>query len=303
MTEPLAPPEPQSGISLGDLYYAYMADPTRNWSPTTRMAYQTTMRVVLAVLGRETPARAVTRAMCRDMIEVLRWQPRNASKLFPNCTPMEIAKRAKTEGRTDLINAANINTYLNKLCAAFNWAVKEEMIDRNPCTGLRVPDYVARRDKRLPFSTAQLKAIFSAPLYTGCRDDRHGYAVPGPERPKNARFWIPLVSMFAGLRLNEACQLDVADVRRIEDIDCFVITERSDEEDNDKRLKTTASERVVPVHATLIDLGFLDFVEVRRRAGEIKLFAEVEMGATGYRSTTFSSWFRRFATRAGDLPP
>ena len=299
MTEPLAPPEPQSGISLGDLYYAYMADPTRNWSPTTRMAYQTTMRVVLAVLGRETPARAVTRAMCRDMIEVLRWQPRNASKLFPNCTPMEIAKRAKTEGRTDLINAANINTYLNKLCAAFNWAVKEEMIDRNPCKGLRVPDYVARRDKRLPFSTAQLKAIFSAPLYTGCRDDRHGYAVPGPERPKNARFWIPLVSMFAGLRLNEACQLDVADVRRIEDIDCFVITERSDEEDNDKRLKTTASERVVPVHATLIDLGFLDFVEVRRRAGEIKLFAEVEMGATGYRSTTFSSWFRRFATRAG----
>ena len=100
MTEPLAPPEPQSGISLGDLYYAYMADPTRNWSPTTRMAYQTTMRVVLAVLGRETPARAVTRAMCRDMIEVLRWQPRNASKLFPNCTPMEIAKRAKTEGRS-----------------------------------------------------------------------------------------------------------------------------------------------------------------------------------------------------------
>ena len=276
-----------------------MSDPTRNWSPTTRMAYQTTMRIVLAILGRDTPARAVTRAMCREMIEVLRWQPRNASKLFPNSTPMDIADRAKAEGRTDLINAANINTYLNKLGAAFNWAVKEEVIDRNPCAGLRVPDLVARRDKRLPFSPAQLTAIFSAPLYTGCRDDGHGYAVPGPHRPKNARFWIPLVSMFGGLRLNEACQLDVADIRSIEDIDCFVVTERSDEEDNDKRLKTSASERVVPIHATLIDLGFLDFVEERRRAGEIKLFVEVGMGATGYRSTTFSAWFRRFAMKAG----
>jgi integrase len=299
LTTSVLPTEPESGMSLGALYDAYMSDPTRDWSPTTRMAYGTTMRVVLAILGRDTPARAVTRAMCREMIEVLRWQPRNASKLFPNRSPMEIAARAKEEGRTDLINAANINTYLNKLGAAFNWAVKEEVIDRNPCSGLRVPDSVSRRDKRLPFSTSQLIALFSAPLYVGCRDDGHGYAVPGHERPKGARFWIPLVSMFGGLRLNEACQLDVADVRRIEDIDCFVVTERSDEEDNDKRLKTSASERVVPVHKTLIDLGFLTFVNERRLAGETKLFSEVGMGATGYRSTTFSAWFRRFATRAG----
>ena len=303
ITDPSAPAEPQSAISLGDLYDAYMADPTRNWSPTTRMAYGTTMRVVLAILGRETPARAVTRAMCRDMIEVLRWQPRNASKLFPKHTPMEIAARAKAEGRSDLINAANINTYLNKLGAAFSWAVKEEIIDRNPCAGLRVPDLVARRDKRLPFSTAQLRAIFSAPLYTGCRNDGHGYATRGPERPRNARFWIPLVSMYGGLRLNEACQLDVADIRRIDDIDCFAVTERSDDEMTDKRLKTTASERIVPIHAFLLDLGFMDFVRLRKAGGETKLFAEVGMGATGYRSTTFSSWFRRFATKAGANAP
>ncbi|MFB2351592.1 hypothetical protein, partial [Priestia megaterium] len=80
------------------------------------------------------------------------------------------------EGRTDLINAANINAYLNKLGGMFNWAVKEEMLDRNPAQGLRVPDPTARRDKRLPFSTTQLHAIFSAPLYVGCRDGEQGYA-------------------------------------------------------------------------------------------------------------------------------
>ncbi|EKY29642.1 hypothetical protein HMPREF0185_01117, partial [Brevundimonas diminuta 470-4] len=111
----VAEPEGSNGITLGDLYDAYMDDPTRDWSPTTRMAYQTTKRLVVAILGADTPVRSITRSQCREMIEVLRWQPRNASKLFPKLSPVEIAARAKAEGRTDLINAANINTYLNKL--------------------------------------------------------------------------------------------------------------------------------------------------------------------------------------------
>jgi len=299
----LVEPEEPKGITLGDLYDAYMDDPTRDWSPTTRMAYQTTKRLVVAVLGTNTPVRSITRSQCREMIEVLRWQPRNASKLFPGLSPVEIAERAKAEGRTDLINAANINTYLNKLGGVLNWAVKEELLERNPAQGLRVPDPVARRDKRLPFSTGQLQTIFSAPLYSGCRDDGHGYAEPGPERPRNARFWIPLLSMFGGLRLNEACQLDVSDIRRIDSVDCFAITERSESEQTDKRLKTASSERIVPIHAMLIDLGFMDFVCQRKRAGETKLFAEVGMGATGYRSTTFSAWFRRFVAKAGADSP
>ena len=289
--------------TLGDLYDAYMNDPTRDWSPTTRMAYQTTKRIVLSILGTDTPVRSITRPQCRDMIEVLRWQPRNASKLFPKLGPVDIAKRAKAEQRTDLINAANINTYLNKLGGVLNWAVKEEMLDRNPARGLRVPDPTARRDKRKPFSAAQLQAIFYAPLYAGCQDDGHGYARPGPNRPRNARFWIPLVGLFCGLRLNEICQLDVADIRVVDEIACFAITASAETGDSDKRLKTSSSERLIPVHPKILALGFLGFVARRRRDGEVKLFAEVGMGATGYRSTTFSQWFRRFTTKAGAKAP
>lgn len=75
-----------------------MSDPTRDWSPTTRMAYQTTRRIILANLGEDTPIQTITRTQCREMIEIMRWQPRNASKLFPKLNPMEIAERAKTEG-------------------------------------------------------------------------------------------------------------------------------------------------------------------------------------------------------------
>ncbi len=292
-----------SSTTLGELYDAYTNDPTRDWSPNTRIAYQTTRRLVLAILGDDTPVRSITRTQCRGMIEVLRWQPRNASKVFPKLGPIEIAERAKAEQRTDLINAANINTYLNKLGGVLNWAVKEEMLDRNPAQGLRVPDPTQRRDKRKPFSTGQLQAIFSAPLYVGCQDDGHGYAKPGPNRPKNARFWIPLIGLFGGLRLNEACQLDVADIRVVDDITCFAITASAETEESDKRLKTASSERLIPVHPELLALEFTAFVARRRKERQTKLFGEVDVGANGYRSTTFSPWFTRFTEKAGARAP
>ncbi len=92
--------EASTGITLGDLYDAYMDDPTRDWSPTTRMAYQKSKRRVVAILGADTPARSIVRRF-RDMIEVLRRPPRNASKLLPKLSPVEKAKaRAAQTGST-----------------------------------------------------------------------------------------------------------------------------------------------------------------------------------------------------------
>jgi len=291
------------GLTLAEVYDAYMSDPTRDWSPRTRLAYQTTRTLALAIFGAKTPIRSITRGHCRDFIQVLRWLPRNSSKLYPKRTPREVAAIAEAEGRTDLISPANLNAYLNKLSGVFAWAMKEQLIDRNPAMGLKVPDPTLRREKRLPYSITQLRAIFAAPLYVGCQDDGHGYAKPGQNRPRNARFWIPLVGLFCGLRLNEICQLDAADIRVVDGITCFAITASAETGESDKRLKTASSERLVPVHPELLALGFMAFVTRRRQLGEFKLFAEVGMGATGYRSTTFSPWFTRFTEKAGARAP
>jgi integrase len=297
--ETAGPVAPDPGMTLRQLYDAYMTDPTTDWSPRTRLAYETTRKLVLGILGADTPIRSITRAQCREMIETLRWQPRHARKLYPGLGPVEIAAKAREQGRADLMSASNLNTYLNKLGGVFNFAMREELMDRNPARGLRVPDPTLRRDKRLPFSTAQLQAIFTAPLFTGCRDDGHGYAFPGDKRPRNARFWLPLIALYCGLRQNEACQLDVSDVRLVDDVHCFVVSASSQVDTTDKRLKTASSARTVPVHPDLVALNFIPFVAQRRHAGEAKLFPEVGMGATGYRSTTFSAWFTRFTRKAG----
>jgi hypothetical protein len=106
------------GATLRELYEAYMADPTRDWSARTRLAYGTTRRLVLAILGEGTLCRSITRAQCRDMIEVLRCLPRNASKLYPGLSPEQIVAKAKSEARTDLISPSNLNTYSSR-----NWCL------------------------------------------------------------------------------------------------------------------------------------------------------------------------------------
>lgn len=222
---------------------------------------------------------------------------------FPSLTPREASELARREQLGDLVSTANINAYLNKFCAVLNWAVREELIPRNPAVGLQIVDPVARRDKRRPFSDAQLRRIFSAPLFFDCRDGRHRMDNAPSSKPVVSRVWVPLIALYGGMRLNEICQLDISDIRAIDGVHCFVISEASEVGSTDKRLKTASSERIVPVHQDLIAFGLLELVGRRRRRGERKLFGDLPMGQTGYRSSPFSQWFRRFLKEVGGEAP
>jgi integrase len=288
-----------SRLTFGDTYERYLTDPTQAWSSRTREAYETSRRLAVSVIGKDVPICAMSRAHVRDYLDVLRFLPRNAVKRFPKLTPRQAANRARERGDGDLISAANANACIGNLSTFLNWAVNEELLARNPIKGLRLPDDTAKKDKRSPFSPAQLRMIFDAPLYRGCANGERGYAKPGLERPRNARFWVPLIGLHTGMRLNEICQLDVADVQVIDGIRCFVVTERSMTGTVDKNLKTGASDRLVPIHPNLIDSGWLHYVEQQRREKKTKLFEEIDPGAKGIRAVAFSKWFTQFLRNCG----
>ena len=170
------PPTPESPtpLTLAEAYRRYIDDPTRAWSSSTREAYETIRKLAIAVLGASTPVVAVSRAHCRDLLDVLRFLPANASKRFPKLTPRAAAELARTRGDIRTISAANANSLMSNMSSFLNWCVAEEVIGRNPARGLRLPDPVSKRDKRSPFSKNQLHAIFNAPLYVGCVDGDRG---------------------------------------------------------------------------------------------------------------------------------
>lgn len=66
-------------------------------------------------------------------------------------------------------------------------------------------------EERKPFSEADIKKIFKGKIYLP-------EATPGP-----ARYWIPLLGLFTGARLNELCQLHVGDVIKEDGIWCLDI--------------------------------------------------------------------------------
>jgi len=280
--------------TLGDVYRRYMDDPTNAWTETTRQAYQTTHALVVSVLGADLSISDVSRVGVRQLIEVLRFLPKNAVKIFPQLSPQQASDLGRADAKIEKISTANANSYLGNFSTFMNWCVREELIGRNPARGLRLPDEVAKRDKRHPFSTEQLKLIFNAPLFVGCEDGDRGYAKAGSIRPRNARYWVPLIGLHTGMRLNEICQLDTTDVRVVDGVACICVTTSSLVGSADKKLKTSGSERFIPLHQTLLELGLIEYAVGQRRAGNAKLFNDIDAGARGVRAVAFSKWFTQF---------
>jgi integrase len=89
------------------------------------------------------------------------------------------------------------------------------------------------------------------------------------------RYWIPLIGLYTGCRLNEICQLYVKDICNDDGIHYFNITKENHRLINgkiDKKLKSFASERKIPIHKKLIDLGIFDYIEEVRKHNEERLF-------------------------------
>ena len=83
----------------------------------------------------------------------------------------------------------------------------------------------------------------------------------------SAAFWLPLLALFTGARQGELAALKTKNVQSHSP--GLTLLHFVREPVVGKRLKTRASQRVVPVHAELVRLGFLIFVKnVARQHGD-----------------------------------
>src|SRR5208337_4584709 len=129
----------------------------------------------------------------------------------------------------------------------FNFASKELLLDGpSPARGLALKKSRHSREDRDPFTAGQLAQIFGSSLFTTEAGQRAQIGRAG-------KFWVPLLSLFMGLRQGEACQLEVTDFETIEGIACVRIQGGADH--TDKRVKTEAANRIVPIHPKILETG------------------------------------------------
>jgi integrase len=62
-----------------------------------------------------------------------------------------------------------------------------------------------------------------------------------------------------------------------------------------KSLKTVSSRRRVPIHPELVRLGFLNYVDERKRAVDERLFPDLKQDRFGKWTQNWSKWWGRYA--------
>ncbi|KPN62278.1 hypothetical protein AKJ29_08490 [Aliiroseovarius crassostreae] len=132
----------------------------------------------------------------------------------------------------------------------------------------------------------ELQKLFRTPLFQGEIED-----IGDP------MFWAPIVAVLHGMREEEVLQLRLDDIRAENGIDYFDIKVGA----SWQRLKSKAATRRVPLHNSLVALGFLDLVAMRQREGEDRLFPHLTRGKNRKTlSENFTKDFTRFR-KANDV--
>lgn len=142
------------------------------------------------------------------------------------------------------LSNASVNKTTMWLAAIFGHAVKEQLLQSNPCEGLAASLEKAPKRKRPSYRDDEAKIVFRA-LKAYREDDP-------------ALFWVPQIAARTGARREEICQLRRADVFQEDGIWCLDLHDQGD-----NQLKTDSSIRRVPIPKAILDLGFLDYVRTR----------------------------------------
>ena len=218
------------------------------------------------------------RGMCVKFKDDIRKLPRNRSKIqqYRNLDFHEQVSLNVDE--KDRISTTTVNNILGYVSSFMKWSRINGFVEVNFFEGMKLKKQIRQRDERDRFTEKELKKIFQ----------KHNYIeFTEVENHKYSNYWSPLISVFSGMRLNEICSLYLDNiiqekVNGRKKIWCFNILEESDRPD--KHLKTLSSKRVVPIHDTLIDLGFIEFVDLlkKRHTNRQRLFQELKYGEGSY---------------------
>ena len=175
---------------------------------------------------------------------------------------------------------SSVNKYLRRVSALFAWGKRHGFTNDNPFTGLAIRSKVLPHQIRLRFAVEEIQRLLDP-------------ANLPPDARRSYQYWLPWLGLYTGARLEELCQLHLEDIRQERGLWVLDINAK-----DEKRVKTLSSERLIPVHPRLIELGFLSHVEGLQRKGAERLFPELKYRRDGYGQTA-SNWFSRYRQRLG----
>ena len=216
-----------------------------NWGVRTAAQNEATFKQLLEVIG-DIPITAVTKSVVRDYRQTLLSYPANRYKGKRKEKTLE---QLLEEGCVS-ISLETVRNIMGRVSSFFNWLVKQGYREDNPFSGVAPRRAHSARSERSPFNDDDLKLLFGTAIY---KDKIYAH---------DWQYWLPLLGLYTGARLEELCQLKGQDFKVVDG--CHYIDIHG-EGDTQNRVKTPSSIRKIPVHSELINLGLLDVVNKRSR--------------------------------------
>ena len=252
----------------------------KNWTEKTESEYRAAYKLLIS-LTNDMPIASVDNQVSQFFKTTLQKLPSNMNKkaLYRDKPIKEVA--AMKIPKEDLLSITKVNSYMGRISQFFKWAHKNSHTKSNPFEGIGIKQKIADRDKRIVFINSDYKALFSTPIFQN-GEFKHPYY-----------YWLPLLGLFTGARIDELCQLYLDDIYQKDDL--WVIDFNYN---LDKKLKTSSSKRIIPMHSRLIKWGLVEYAADLRKKGKVRLFPELKKGRDGY-SQAASKWFSRYRISCG----
>jgi integrase len=252
---------------------------SQGWRLKTQEDHAAVFALFVEVFG-NVPVGHIDKILMRDFKSIIIQLPPNMRKMgkYKNKTIPEIVAMKPLE----TLSTHTVNKYLSRLSNLFAYAITHGYMTANPATGLKVKLKSRPDEEREAYTIDDLKKLFNSNEY---REDKYktSYA-----------YWAPLIALYSGCRLEEICQLHLADIRQEEGgVWVFDINDKLE-----KNLKTLSSSRMIPVHPHLISRGLLKHVDTLRTKGENRLFPELHQRRDGY-GQEVSRWFHVYKEKCG----
>jgi integrase len=233
--------------NLSTLIQAYV-DEHKNtcWTEKTEAEYVAILNLFMSIVG-DLPLAVLNAQTILHFRKIVSQLPANMNKLkqfkgksieailaLPDVKPM---------------SRSNANKYLIRVSQLLKWAHELDYIHKNFAENKTLPSEKQPDKQRDAFTTDDIKTIFhneeySNPTLRG--RDREAY-----------QYWLPLMALFSGARIEELCQLQLADVRLQDGVWILDITDEMLEQkiksemskayplEDKKKLKTNAAKRIV----------------------------------------------------------
>ena len=288
-------------MSLMQVVKHYNQTVSRNkTSDATKERVASKMELIAEIIGKNKPIRQITADDLNDVIQNIPYIPKRFGEgVTKGKTIIQAINMAK-HNKAPTLSEKTQTDYIHTLSSIFKWAKQKKFIEENPMEEVEIPSITVNRnqDKYLPFSINQLNIIFHSMVYRGCLNNRLGRFKVGDKIYRDGFYWVPLIALFSGMRLNEICQLTTADIITKDEVICFSINDK-----NGKRVKTANAIRIIPIHPTLIKCGFLQYVEQQKNDITNKtqrIFPELVPNCRGELSASVSKFFNRLLDKLNE---